>query len=46
MVNETQVLADIPVARDSDTMYIRTGPGLLLADNGARGVSFTFSLRM
>lgn len=46
MVNETQLLADIPVARDSDTMYIRTGPGLLLADNGARGVSFTFSLRM
>lgn len=46
LVNETQLLADIPFAWDSATKYIRTGPGLLQADNGARGVSFTFSLRM
>lgn len=46
LVNETQVLADIPFTWNSATKYIRTGPGLLQADNGARGVSFTFSLRM
>ena len=46
LVNETQILADIPFAWNGVTKYIRTGPGLLLADDGTRGVSFTFSLRM
>ncbi|PSY46390.1 hypothetical protein C7B19_25810 [Escherichia coli] len=46
LVNETQLLADIPFAWDSATKYIRIGPGLLLTDNGVGGVSFTFSLRM
>lgn len=46
LVNETQFLADIPFAWDNATKYIRTGPGLLLTDNGPGGGSFTFSLRM
>ncbi|MEE7413245.1 hypothetical protein [Escherichia marmotae] len=46
LVNETQVLADIPFAWGSTIKYIRTGPGILLADNGARGISFTFRLKM
>ena len=46
LVNETQILADIPFVWDRATKYIRTGPGLLLTDDGAGGVSFTFSLRM
>ena len=46
LVNETQLLADIPFAWDNATKYIRSGPGLLLSDNGSGGVSFTFSLRM
>ncbi|ELO4939526.1 hypothetical protein QUQ76_004887 [Escherichia coli] len=45
LMNETQVLADIPFTWDNVTKYIRTGPGLLLTDNGP-GVSFTFNLRM
>lgn len=46
MVNETQILAAIPFARNGATTYIHTGPGLLLADNGAKGMSFTFSLKI
>ncbi|EFC4783990.1 hypothetical protein NPX08_005101 [Escherichia coli] len=46
LVNETQILADIPFVWGGTTKYIRTGPGLLLADNGTRGISFTFSLKM
>lgn len=46
LVNEVQILADIPFAWNSATMYIRTGPGLLLTDNGGGGVSFSFSLNM
>lgn len=46
LVNETQLLADIPFAWDNATKYIRSGPGLLLTDNGSGGVSFTFSLRI
>ncbi len=37
LVNETQFLADIPFAWDNATKYIRTGPGLLLTDNGPGG---------
>ena len=46
LVNETQILADIPFTWGDRLMYIRTGPGLLLADNGAKGMSFTFSLKI
>lgn len=35
LVNETQLLADIPFAWDNATKYIRSGPGLLLTDNGS-----------
>ncbi|TQO04873.1 UNVERIFIED_ORG: hypothetical protein FHU01_4477 [Citrobacter freundii] len=46
LVNETQVLADIPFSLGGSQLYIRTGPGILLTDNGAKGVSFTFSLKI
>lgn len=46
LVNETHILADIPFTWGGRSLYIQSGPGLLLADNGARGMSFTFSLKM
>lgn len=46
LVNETQLLIDIPFFWGGSLLYIRTGPGVLLADNGAKGISFTFSLKI